>query len=139
MTSDEARLVLGLSVTAPLRLEDIKSAWREAALKSHPDRGGSAAQFVSACLALERLKSDVERGVTTSAPGRGPRPQGRAPALAPRLLPGVVAAPVRRVSASDPNYLNEQAFLEEAYGQLGYWGRSGQGLGLLWSKMWGRR
>jgi hypothetical protein len=138
MTSDEARLVLGLSATAPLRLEDIKSAWREAALKSHPDRGGSSAQFVSACLALECLKSDVERGVAP-APGRGLRPQGRAPALAPRLLPGAVAAPVRRVSASDPNYLNEQALLEEAYGQLGYWGRSGQGLGLLWSKMWGRR
>lgn len=138
MTSDEARLVLGLSATAPLRLEDIKSAWREAVLKSHPDRGGSSAQFVSACLALERLKSDAERG-GVSAPARGPRSQGRAPALAPRLLPGSVAPPVRRVSAPDPNYLNEQALLEEAYGQLGYWGRSGQGLGLLWSKMWGRQ
>jgi curved DNA-binding protein CbpA len=138
MTSEEARLVLGFSATASLRLEDIKSAWRDAAFKSHPDRGGSSAQFVSACLALERLKSDVERGAAPS-PGRGPRPQGRAPAPAPRLLSGAVAAPVRRASASDPNYLSDQALLEEAYGQLGYWGRSGQGLGLLWSRMWGRK
>jgi hypothetical protein len=50
---------LGLSTNA--NADDIKAAWRRAAMRLHPDRGGDHQQFVAAKAAFERL-TGITRG-----------------------------------------------------------------------------
>ncbi|KAH1070019.1 hypothetical protein GLYMA_03G144900v4 [Glycine max] len=41
------RLALGLSVSGPLKLEDVKNAYRPCALKWHPDRHQGSSKAVA--------------------------------------------------------------------------------------------
>lgn len=133
MESSRARLILGLPDSSALSSMQIKSAWREAAARTHPDRGGRAEDFVLACEAYKRLEADL-----LSPPPL--QPLSRQPVRRPPLRLGGPSSPGRRApSRVDPAYLQDQALLEAAFGQLGYWGRTGDGLTELWHKMWGKR
>jgi hypothetical protein len=133
MESSRARLILGLPDGHPLSSVQIKSAWREAAVRTHPDRGGRPEDFVLACEAYKRLESEL---LSPSPLQPSPRQPDRRPPL--RIGGPFVPAP-RATVPVDPSYFHDQALLEAAFGQLGYWGRTGDGLTELWHNMWGKR
>jgi hypothetical protein len=133
MESSRARLILGLPDGYPLSAVQIKSAWRDAAVRTHPDHGGRPEDFVLACEAYKRLESELLAPSPLQPPLRQP---DRRPRL--RLSGPSVPAP-RPPTPVDPNYFRDQALLEAAFGQLGYWGRTGDGLTQLWHNMWGKR
>ena len=133
MESSRARLILGIPDGSALSALKIKSAWREAAARTHPDRGGRAEDFVLACEAYKRLEADL----LSPSPLQ---PLSRQSDRRPPLRLGGPPPPVQRAPLRvDPNYFEDQALLEAAFGQLGYWRRTGDGLTELWHKMWGKR
>jgi curved DNA-binding protein CbpA len=56
MTRQEACKILGLAVS--FSASDLKSAFRQAALKTHPDKGGNTLEFLKVHAAYERLMND---------------------------------------------------------------------------------
>lgn len=58
MSQDKAAALLG--VTLPTTEIDLRAAFRKAALKHHPDRGGSEEMFVMVRAAYEKLAATVE-------------------------------------------------------------------------------
>ncbi len=55
--------ILGLSTTASVTDEDIKKAYRKAALRNHPDKGGDAEKFKACCVAHSILSDKDKRAV----------------------------------------------------------------------------
>lgn len=131
MGPERARLILGLPMDSVLSPDQVKAAWRSAASRTHPDRGGVAEDFVLACEALRCLEGPG--GLVLH------RPPSRPPVAKPVRLLGTATPPPRPPRFADPGYAADQALLEEAYGRLGYWGRTGDGLVDLWKSMWCRR
>ena len=129
MDEFEARRILGFMAGATLSEYDLKRAWKSAAMRLHPDLGGSSEEFIRASRAAAVLRPLV---------GMAPSPQVRNPLAAPSglMLPGPSLPAPRWL---DPDYAARQRELEEAYGHLGDWGRSGDGLHDLWVRLYGRR
>lgn len=132
MESRQARAILGFPEDLRFSSDQLKSAWREAAARTHPDRGGRAEDFVLVCEAFKHLESDLLLG-SSFVPAR------QQPVPRPSLRLSGPASVRRSPSQADPGYLQDQALLEAAFGQLGYWGRTGDGLAGLWRQMWGKR
>jgi curved DNA-binding protein CbpA len=123
-----ARQVLGLPQGVLLSEGQIKVAWKREAMKSHPDLGGSAERFVEVSRAVDLLRSLSGLVTTQSASKRSTVPVFS------------IAGPVRRPPMRrDSGYEDRQRALEEAYGHLGDWGRSGDGLLSLWHHLYGAR
>lgn len=132
MTDVFARQVLGLPQGALLSEGEIKAAWKREAMKSHPDLGGSGERFVEVSRAVDLLRSLSGRPSITTAPVSVDR-RSRFPAFS-------MTGPVQRQPRqADPGYEARQRSLEEAYGHLGDWGRSGDGLFELWHHLYGSR
>jgi curved DNA-binding protein CbpA len=51
-----------LELTPPISMADLKSAYRRAAAKHHPDLGGTSEGFIAVNSAYEQLKWEIERG-----------------------------------------------------------------------------
>ena len=100
--------------------EDLTRAWRGAAMRHHPDLGGSDDRFRAAREAYETL---IELGSGSfEIQDAGPRTAQRDRARASSLLGGpasLVKAPV------SPGYYVEQQHLEAVYGSRGVWNRCG--------------
>ena len=127
MTDHRARRVLGLPQGVWLNSGRIKSAWKAKAITTHPDRGGSAEAFIEASEAA-KLLNKLNGVPSDSKPVRQPSPMLR---LTGPSLP-------RRASRyRDPNYWQEQTYLESLYGRLGDYGRDG--LLRAWYLMRGRK
>lgn len=136
MTDLEARRALGLPVGILLAPETIKRAWKEAALRTHPDRGGSPDVFVVVSLAAQTLRE--MNGVPSIDNHRsGPSHHSPAPQTL-RMISGP-APSIRLPSVYDPDYEERQRMLESMYGSLGHWGRSGDGFLHLWNRLYGKR
>jgi DnaJ domain len=67
MTLSEAYRILGLSNDATLA--EVKTAYRRMATEAHPDRGGSAAEFIRVRAAYEILSGLLKLGAPGSGPG----------------------------------------------------------------------
>ena len=96
-TLHEAYEVLELDDTKPLTHETLRSAYRKAGLKTHPDRGGSAAAFDNVARAHEYLQQVLDKLIPkTAADGSDPRftaPVNKETALAARGIHQVAPAP----------------------------------------------
>ncbi len=113
MTYVDARHLLGVTpTTSP---QGLRRAWRRFALRHHPDRGGSTAQFSRGREAYELLLS-APRG-HTSPP---------MPLRHPLALGGAVMAVVPRQWRCPMDYDREQADFEARFGVLGFWGADGR-------------
>lgn len=69
MTLSEAYRILGLSTDATWA--EVKTAYRRRVAEAHPDRGGSAAEFIRVRAAYEILLSFLGPGMPGGAPGGG--------------------------------------------------------------------
>jgi hypothetical protein len=120
METYDALRVLGLS-QVPASADEVKRAWRAAAMRTHPDRGGSSSAFVQTQAAMEA----VIEAMTTPASGYA-IPRHGAP-LGDRLaLPGPVAPPVIYQPLVDlRTWWREQAMLELGLAGFGHWTREG--------------
>ena len=67
MTLSEAYRILGLSTDATLA--EVKTAYRRKVADAHPDRGGSAAEFIRVRAAYEILAGLLKQGLFTGAQG----------------------------------------------------------------------
>ena len=135
---------LGLAVTATE--EEIKTAWRQAARDTHPDRNlhdpTAGARFVAAREAYELLADPYRRaqfdhtrtlqaqyGPSAAAPSKPTRERERPPDWWNDLFghPRPVAAPVRTRPAAphNPYYRQEQQALESEFGAGFEWDRTG--------------
>jgi hypothetical protein len=118
MNEKQARWLLDISAATPLSQATLKRAWKRAALKTHPDRGGDAEAFLAVAEAAQVLQRLIGGGpsveVRVGSSGVGVRPMlaGPAPRQRARLHPS-------------GRYLAEQAELESLYGSLGEYGRDG--------------
>ena len=88
----------------------VRRQWRRLARIHHPDRGGLASDF---CAIIEAYQFIVDtppvvRGETTILAINGPR----------------YKQPLKKTPVS-PYYWSEQEWLENEFGHLGYWTRSG--------------
>lgn len=115
----DALAALGLSAM-PADAAEAKRAWRSAAMRSHPDRGGSHADFVRVQAAMERViehmaapHADVSRHSATY-PDR-------------LRLAGPVSPhqPVWSPPVDLRSWWREQAMLEIGLGTFGWWTREG--------------
>lgn len=136
MNDLDARKILGIWHGFPISEDELKRAWKAAAMRLHPDLGGSSDEFILAGRAVAFLRSSSVHGSpsTSAASGqRGAHPSARPSALA---ISGPSLPSPRQL---DPGYAARQRALEEAYGHLGDWGRGGDGLYELWVRLYGRR
>lgn len=136
MTDLEARRVLGLPIGIQLHPDAIKRAWKEAALRTHPDRGGTPEVFVVVSQAAQVLR-DLAGSPSTQVSSRTHQ---ASPAVhrSPHMISGP-SPTIRSPSFVDPYYDERQRVLESMYGSLSYWGRSGDGLLHLWNSLYGKR
>ncbi len=120
MQVHDALLALGLS-QMPSSADEVKRAWRAAAMRAHPDRGGSSAAFVQVQSAMEAVIEAM------AAPASGyVRSRHGAPLSDRLVLSGPVAPPVVRQPLVDlRTWWREQAMLELGLAGLGYWTREG--------------
>lgn len=130
LTDVFARQVLGLPQGVVLSEGQIKAAWKREAMKSHPDLGGSGERFVEVSRAVDLLRS------LSGRPSVIPQPVPRRSSIPVFSISGPARRPPRRI---DPGYEARQRALEEAYGHLGDWGRTGDGLLNLWHHLYGPR
>ena len=108
MTQIEALTLLGVEFDADER--EIRTAWRQLAKTHHPDRCGNAQFFIMLTEAYQLL---MEGGYT-------PKP-------GVRQLTGRVSHSHRRVREPvSAWYWDEQRWLEQEFGHLGYWTRNGK-------------
>ena len=63
-----------LELTPPISMADLKSAYRKAAARHHPDHGGSHEGFIAVNDAYEQLKWEIERGGYQQPPQAPPPP-----------------------------------------------------------------
>lgn len=111
MTPLMARAVLGINREDDTKA--IKRKWRKLAMQYHPDRGGDAAMFLRLVDAFQFLMENpmfVANATNTNLQLSGPAPK-----------------PVqrKRLRYVDPWYWDEQSWLEQEFGHLGYWTRRG--------------
>lgn len=137
MNDAEARKILGIRAGAQLSEDELKRAWKSAAMRLHPDLGGSAEEFILASRAAAFLRSPVS---TSGSPSPSAPPAGWGVRPSPRPSTFSISGPSLPAPRElDPGYAARQRALEEAYGHLGDWGRSGDGLHELWVRLYGRR
>lgn len=136
MNDVEARKILGLRAGAQLSEDELKRAWKSAAMRLHPDLGGSAEEFILASRAAAFLRAPSPAPISPSSapPARWGARSSPRPAVLSISGPSLPAP-----RELDPGYAARQRALEEAYGHLGDWGRSGDGLYELWVRLYGRR
>lgn len=60
MRADEACVILGLDPSNCATVEEIESAYRRAALKCHPDKGGSAEEFQRISQAVDVVRDSIK-------------------------------------------------------------------------------
>ena len=109
MTQIEALTLLGVEFDADER--EIRTAWRQLAKTHHPDRGGSAQFFI---MLMEAYQLLMGSGGHTPNPGI-------------QKLTGWVSHSHRRVREPvSAWYWDEQHWLEQEFGHLGYWTRKGK-------------
>lgn len=136
MNDLEARRILGIQPGLPISEDELKRAWKSAAMRLHPDLGGSSDEFILAGRAVAFLRSSGAYGSPLASATSGQRsahPSVRPSGLA---ISGPSLPAPRQI---DPGYAARQRALEEAYGHLGDWGRGGDGLYELWVRLYGRR
>jgi len=136
MTDVEARRMLGLPIGIQLHPDVIRRAWKEAALRTHPDRGGTPEVFVVVSQAAQVLR-DLD-GVPSAQVSS--RTHQSSPAVHRSLR--MISGPPPNIpppSFVDPYYDERQRVLESMYGRLSYWGRSGDGLLHLWNSLYRKR
>ena len=109
----------------PASADEAKRAWRSAAMRAHPDRGGSSDAFVQVQSAMEAIVEALARPQTASGANYD-RPRHGA-TYGDRL---VLGGPVSPQSLWQPPvdlraWWREQAMLELGMGRLGYWTREG--------------
>lgn len=106
-----ARAVLG--VDRDDDTDSIKKKWRKLAMRYHPDRGGDPAMFVRLVEAFKYLMENpmfvASDTPTLQLSGPAPKPIQR-----------------KRLRFVDPWYWDEQNWLEQEFGHLGYWTRKGR-------------
>ena len=107
MTEGVAREILGVSRYATHSV--LRARWRALARLHHPDRGGDPENFKKAAEAYQIL---MDGGEPKPPSGiimiNGPAPKR----VAPRYV--------------NPWYWEEQDWLEQEFGHLGYWNRKGR-------------
>lgn len=119
MNVHDALQALGLSAM-PTDAVEAKRAWRAAAMRAHPDRGGSHADFVRVQAAMESI---IERMASPSGVD-----VVRHSATYPdriRLAGPVAPQPLWSPPVDLRSWWREQAMLELGLGTLGYWTREG--------------
>ena len=104
-----AQTILGVSIDDDKSL--IRSRWRKLALLHHPDRGGDAEKFRMAADAYQTLMDPIlaepQSGIMKLG---GPAPRRK----------------TNRLRYVNPWYWEEQTWLEEEFGHLGFWTRKGR-------------
>ena len=87
----------------------LRRRWRDLAKLHHPDRGGDPAMFLKITEAYQLLSD--------------PQLHRRSSSVAPTVqIGGPVARGPREV---DPFYWNDQEWLENEFGHMGWWNRNG--------------
>jgi len=124
MRVHDALLALGLS-QMPSSADEAKRAWRSAAMRAHPDRGGSHAAFVQVQQAMETVVDALSMPASSPTPSYD-RPRHGATYGDRLVLSGPVAPPMVRQPLVDlRTWWREQAMLELGLAGLGYWTREG--------------
>jgi hypothetical protein len=120
MQVHDALRALGL-YQMPSSADEAKRAWRAAAMRAHPDRGGSSAAFVQVQAAMDAVIEAMASPVSGYVRSRHGAP------LSDRLvLSGPVASPVVHQPLVDlRTWWREQAMLELGLAGLGNWTREG--------------
>lgn len=120
----DALSVLGLS-QIPSSADEAKRAWRAAAMRTHPDRGGSQAAFVQAQAAMETIIDALEHPYASTS-SVGDRPRHGATYTDRLVLSGPVSPqPLWQPPVDLRAWWREQAMLELGLGSLGHWTREG--------------
>lgn len=105
MTYDQAKTVLGFSLSDSPSPSDIKRAWQKLAMKYHPDRGGDPEMMVEVNVAKDILdgtrKPDKTTGPTTKS--SSPAPSAAPPSYSwkPKNDPSVTLASAAHASGAD--------------------------------------
>ena len=121
MNPYQASFILGLE---PMDSRmDLRRKWRSLALLHHPDRGGDEEAFKELANAFSvMVNGGFEQWSSGSADPTFSQPIGSY-----HQIGGPVSYPMRRrlVRQVDPWYYEEQDWLENEFGHLGYWNRTG--------------
>lgn len=119
----EAAVILGVSKDSTN--QDLRRSWRKLAMLHHPDRNKgdevrAAEKFSIVKTAFEILSNggmQVLRAGNYFSSNNNPSQ--------PMMISGPYV-PQRRRTRMNPMYWEEQAWLEQEFGHLGYWGRNGK-------------
>ena len=115
----EAAIILGISASSTK--EDLKKSWRKMAIEWHPDRSKHAnaeEHFKRISAAFQIMANGGLEFMQNSGNPQTHRRRARNSVMLSGPAP-------RRKTRVSPMYWEEQAWLEQEFGHLGYWSRRG--------------